>query len=477
MSPAGKGKAQCFAVRRGEIKKRLDAYSNQPRFRELFARLRQLKMPVVELKEVADYIFTGITPKSGGDAYTDDRQTGIPFIRSGEITEDGLVVTESEICLKPEIHNGIMRRSRLRKGDVLIAIVGATIGQTGIYDRDTEANINQAIAGVRLDTRRILPKYLVAFLKTATGQSILDFLKRPVARANINLDEIGTIVIPLPTQDRQSSLLRLLEDARCEMAGSLVQADALLSGLDAFLLDRLGVKMSQKQSHLVFAIKVGQVGTERFDTHFHRPNFRHLLAEIQRKPNKPLGKIVDFSKTQRDPASFPGQTFRYIEISGVNRYTGEITANETPTSEAPSRARMLVSEGDIIVSLTRPHHGSIGYIDTEYDQCIASTGFAVIHEYKDPALLPQYLLAVLRSSLSLQQMLQRSSGGNYPAITEEELERILIPIPDESTQREIVEELHERRMNARRLREAAAREWEAAKARFEAKLLGQEAKV
>ena len=150
-------------------------------------------------------------------------------------------------------------------------------------------------------------------------------------------------------------------------------------------------------------------------------------------------------------------------------------ANETPISEAPSRARMLVREGDIIVSLTRPHHGSIAYIDAEFDNCIASTGFAVIHEYKKHAPLPHFLLAILRSSLSLQQMLQRSSGGNYPAITEEELKRILIPIPDEKSQRLIVDELNKRRLKASRLREEAIREWEAAKTRFEAQLLGTEA--
>jgi hypothetical protein len=124
------------------------------------------------------------------------------------------------------------------------------------------------------------------------------------------------------------------------------------------------------------------------------------LAEIQSKPNKPLGNIAGFSKEQRDPASQSGETFRYIEISGVNRYAGEITANDTPKDEAPSRARMLVREGDIIVSLTRPHHGSIAYIDSEFDNCIASTGFAVIHEYKESTPSPHYLLAILRSSLS-----------------------------------------------------------------------------
>ena len=265
-----------------------------------------------------------------------------------------------------------------------------------------------------------------------------------------------------------------MEAARESRRRNLEQADALLSGLDSLLLVRLSLTVPEPDNRIAFAMRLNQAGNERFDPHFHHPNFRHLLAEIKRKPHNPLGDIAGFSKIQCDPADLADETFRYIEISGVNRYTGEITANDIPTSEAPSRARMLVREGDIIVSLTRPHHGSIAFIDAEFDNCIASTGFAVIHEYKDSATLPHYLLAVLRSSLSLQQMLQRSSGGNYPAITEEEMKRILIPVPDQKIQREIVEEMRKRRLESRRLREEAAREWEAAMARFEARLLGSD---
>ena len=43
-----------------------------------------------------------------------------------------------------------MQSSQVRKNDIMIAIVGATIGRIGIYYSDEPANINQAIALVRL---------------------------------------------------------------------------------------------------------------------------------------------------------------------------------------------------------------------------------------------------------------------------------------------------------------------------------------
>jgi type I restriction enzyme S subunit len=133
---------------------------------------------------------------------------------------------------------------------------------------------------------------------------------------------------------------------------------------------------------------------------------------------------------------------------------------------------MLLRNGDVIVSLTRPQRGAIALIDDELDNCIASTGFAVIREIIDERINHEYLWCVLRNQICLWQMLQRSSGGNYPAITQDELARVSIPIPSPKIQEKIVAEMKHRREEARQLRAQAAAEWDAAKARFEEKLLG-----
>ena len=136
--------------------------------------------------------------------------------------------------------------------------------------------------------------------------------------------------------------------------------------------------------------------------------------------------------------------------------------------------QMMVQKDDIIISLTRPHHGSIALIDDDLDGCVVSTGFAVLREIKDPTLRRPYLCAVLRSQLCLHQMLQRSSGGSYPAITTDQLMQILIPTPSPDRQKRIVEELSRHYVKVRSLREEAMKEWEAAKAQFEAHLLSRE---
>ena len=69
-------------------------------------------------------------------------------------------------------------------------------------------------------------------------------------------------------------------------------------------------------------------------------------------------------------------------------------------------------------------------------------------------------------------MLQRASGGNYPAITEPELAKILVPVPDKEIQNTITSEVSRRREEARRLRAEAEAGWAGAKGWFEGELLG-----
>jgi restriction endonuclease S subunit len=425
--------------------------------------------PVQIIQNISNDIFSGSTPLAKGNAYVEP-PNGIRFLRSGEITEDGEVTSTSEIHITEEIHNGLLRRSQLNFGDVLIAIVGATIGNVGVYESNEPSSINQAIAVVRLRNQEILPKYLCYYLKSGIGQGLLDFFKRPVARANINLEEISEIPVLIPPYIIQSDLVSSMDEARSQRKQKLAEADALLSSLDDYLLKTLGLEPPVKDDRKVFAIQISSI-SGRFDPHFHAPNFKNIYRLLSKTTTKKLGEIVQFSKDSWNPKDEEKLTFRYIEISNVKPQTGEAIWTETLTKEAPSRARMLVHGDDIIVSLTRPHHGSIAHLSEEFDGCIASTGFAVIRSVSK-LVNREYLWCILRSQLSLQQMLQRSSGGNYPAITKTELENIIIPIHEISIQEQIVAEIQRRRSESQRLRSEAESGWQAAKQWFEDQLLG-----
>ena len=216
-----------FYINYSELSNRLDPYYSLKYFQQSFEAIHLGKYPIVSLKNLTTLITSGITPKSGGDAYVDDRLNGIPFIRSGNINIDGDLDFNDLLYIRPDIHKTIMKSSQVRKNDLMIAIVGATIGQIGIYIYDNEANINQAIALVRLKDG-INVEYVKELIKSSIGQFSLNRLKRPVARANINLEEIATIQVVLPPYEIQQKIANQIQTIRQQAKALQAEGKAIL---------------------------------------------------------------------------------------------------------------------------------------------------------------------------------------------------------------------------------------------------------
>lgn len=459
ISPAVGGKPFWFAVRRGEISGRFDA-----KYCAFHERITSAHFPLASLgtlvREEPDY-------GSGARAVARTKTTEPRYIRITDFGDDGIEPGHEYVTADP-----IETDCALAENDLLFARSGATVGKTYLHEDVMEPAI---FAGYcirfRLREDLALPRFVYWFTKTDAYWRWVATIQRPAGQPNINKEEFKTVELPLPAPDVQAELVAAMDTARSQRRAKLADADALLSGLDGYVLGTLGLSLPTKDERKVFATRRATVPA-RFDPHFHLPAFAQVLRMLAANGSEPLGSLVSFSKETWKPEQHDGEIFRYIEISGVNRETGEAAAVDTRVADAPSRARMAVVDGDIIVSLTRPHHGSIAQITPELDGCVASTGFAVIRDVNEARLMRDYLWCILRTKMCLSQMLQRASGGNYPAITEPELAKVLIPVPDMGVQETIATEARRRREEARRLRVEADAGWQAAKRWFEEQLLG-----
>lgn len=175
---------------------------------------------------------------------------------------------------------------------------------------------------------------------------------------------------------------------------------------------------------------------QRWDIDYHLPP-----VEIKKyNPNilNPMKKCADIITEKRNPALKPDEIFTYIDISSIDVTTGIITnPQELLGEEAPSRARKVVKAGDIIISTCRPTRGAIAIIPPEFDNQICSTGFSVIRAKE--GINNQYLHFILRSDLVKEQFRKFSTGSSYPAILDSDVEKTIIPLPDEPKQIQIAE--------------------------------------
>ncbi len=172
---------------------RLDSEYYQSKYDAIERKIRGFE--TIKLKDLVDYpISSGATPKAGGDDYTDSNQ-GIPFLRAVDL-KNSRVETANFIYIKPQIHKTILKRTQLKKGDILFSIAG-TIGRCAIFDYDFEANINQALSILRFNqSKGILRFYLITFFNSQIGQIYLEKYSRQGLQTNLNLEEVGNLEIP-----------------------------------------------------------------------------------------------------------------------------------------------------------------------------------------------------------------------------------------------------------------------------------------
>lgn len=181
-----------------------------------------------KMESLSDLITKGASPKWQGIQYTSDT-TQTLFVTSENVRE-GYLDLEKEKYLENKI-NEIQKRSVLQKGDVLLNIVGASIGRSAIYNLEKIANTNQAVCIIRLK-KTVFNEFICYFLNSNIAKIYYDDNKVETARANISLSNVSNMVINLPTLPEQVDIVRIL-DIIIEKENKAKQAaEAVLEQID-----------------------------------------------------------------------------------------------------------------------------------------------------------------------------------------------------------------------------------------------------
>ncbi len=146
-----------------------------------------------------------------------------------------------------------------------------------------------------------------------------------------------------------------------------------------------------------------------------------------------LKNVVSCNNETLSNNTEPSLQIEYVEIADVKEMEGIVRTTHYKFSEAPSRARRITKNGDIILSTVRTYLKAVALVKQE--GLIVSTGFAVLRP-KD--CNQEYISYLLRSDYFLGEVSRRSFGISYPSITTDALLSIEIPIPPLSEQRAIV---------------------------------------
>ncbi len=125
----------------------------------------------------------------------------------------------------------------------------------------------------------------------------------------------------------------------------------------------------------------------------------------------------------------------YVDIGGVDSLGRIIGREQLTFTSAPSRARRLVRDGDVIVSTVRTYLRAIAPIREPEPGTVVSTGFAVVRPEAD--LTTDYAAYALRAPYFVERVVANSKGVSFPAINESEMATFELAAPPEPEQRAI----------------------------------------
>lgn len=126
------------------------------------------------------------------------------------------------------------------------------------------------------------------------------------------------------------------------------------------------------------------------------------------------------------------QIIHYVEISDVDSVSGINNHTDYTFANAPSRARRITRKNDVIISTVRTYLKAIATV--KEDGLIVSTGFAVIRPTK---VNQKYLAYSLLNDDFLGEVISKSVGVSYPAISSTDLIEIKLPVPPKEEQEAI----------------------------------------
>jgi type I restriction enzyme S subunit len=123
--------------------------------------------------------------------------------------------------------------------------------------------------------------------------------------------------------------------------------------------------------------------------------------------------------------------FIYIDLESVNN--GILSKeNEILLEDAPSRAQRLLFKKDVLFQMVRPYQKNNFYFNKE-GVYVASTGYAQLRAFDSSEFLFQYL----HNQKFVDNVIEKCTGSNYPAINSKDLSSINVVFPKKEEQTKI----------------------------------------
>jgi len=135
----------------------------------------------------------------------DYKTQGIPLVRISNIIHNTIDITDCAY-----IEGVTDNKFKISKGDLLIAMSGATTGKMGVYPFDETAYLNQRVGNIKILNKSLLsPDYRNTYMQSKVDEILK--IAYGGAQPNISASVIGNFDFPLPPYKEQIRIVETVQ--------------------------------------------------------------------------------------------------------------------------------------------------------------------------------------------------------------------------------------------------------------------------
>ncbi|AWW00737.1 DNA methylase [Arcticibacterium luteifluviistationis] len=335
-----------------------------------------------------------------------------------------------------------MKRSHLSKGDVLISIVGAIIGNLSLVKTDSKATCSCKLAILR--PKSIKPELLSVYLKSNFGQNQIQKFRRGTGQTGFILEDFDQILIPEFESDFSDSIESLISQSYSYHE----QSANNYSSAEQLLLQEIGLEdfKPSKEPVNVKSFKESFGISGRLDAEYYQIKYEEVVSRVINQTHDILVNLVDISKSiEPGSAHYVEDGLPFVRVSDYSKFG--LSKPDKYLSKA------FIKDKKALIQKLKPKKGTIlfskdGSVGTAYylreDKEFITSG-AILHlKVKNTkTLIPEYLTLALNSKV-VQMQAERDAGGSIILHWRvSEIENIVVPIIDIDKQKQIAELVEE----------------------------------
>ncbi|WAV90150.1 restriction endonuclease subunit S [Oxalobacter aliiformigenes] len=315
-------------------------------------------------------------------------------------------------------------RRIVRNNDVIISTVRTYLKAVAIIPDISKLTIASTGFACLRTNEKISPKFLYYSVLSDAFVSTVEAYSVGISYPAINASQLVCLKLPLPSIEEQSQIANFL-DEKCAVIDRLVERhQEVIEKLKAY-----------RQSVISEAVTRGlDLDAPMKDSGI--PWIGKIPKEWEIIPLKFLASHNDDVLSENTPDDLE---FDYIDISSVQYGSGVINKQHITFGNAPSRARRIVRNNDVIISTVRTYLKAVAIIPAVSELTVASTGFACLRT--NEKISPKFLYYSVLSDAFVSTVEAYSVGISYPAINASQLVCLKLILPSIEEQSQIADYL------------------------------------